>query len=141
VAKRTTPTTSLWVNRLLLKHPALRSCHYLFVGRSGLVTGEQEIRRINKSNVALYPEFLANFRTHKPPLLAAWGKNDPFFLPQGAEAFKREHSINQLAASTRDNFNLVLRTYMPARTLLNSDTLRRRFRRQTRQSSMYAIGP
>jgi pimeloyl-ACP methyl ester carboxylesterase len=43
-----------------------------------------------KSNVALYPEFQAYFRTHKPPLLAAWGKNDPFFLPAGADAFKRD---------------------------------------------------
>src|SRR6266851_4772759 len=43
-----------------------------------------------KSNVALYPEFQAYFRKHKPPLLAAWGKNDPFFLPPGAEAFKRD---------------------------------------------------
>ena len=30
------------------------------------------------------------FRTHKPPFLAAWGKNDPFFLPPGAEAFQRD---------------------------------------------------
>jgi len=30
------------------------------------------------------------FRKHRPPLLAAWGKNDPFFLPQGAEAFRRD---------------------------------------------------
>ena len=43
-----------------------------------------------KSNVALYPTFQQYFRTHKPPLLAAWGKNDPFFLPPGAEAFKRD---------------------------------------------------
>jgi pimeloyl-ACP methyl ester carboxylesterase len=43
-----------------------------------------------KSNVALYPEFQAYFRKHQPPFLAAWGKNDPFFLPQGAEAFKRD---------------------------------------------------
>jgi len=43
-----------------------------------------------KSNVALYPEFQAYFRKHKPPFLAAWGKNDPFFLPPGAEAFKRD---------------------------------------------------
>jgi pimeloyl-ACP methyl ester carboxylesterase len=43
-----------------------------------------------KSNVALYPEFQAYFRTHKPRLLAAWGKNDPFFLPAGAEAFRRD---------------------------------------------------
>ncbi len=43
-----------------------------------------------KSNVAMYPAFQDYFRTHKPPLLAAWGKNDPFFLPAGAEAFKRD---------------------------------------------------
>jgi pimeloyl-ACP methyl ester carboxylesterase len=43
-----------------------------------------------KSNVALYPEFQAYFRKHRPPLLAVWGKNDPFFLPPGAEAFKRD---------------------------------------------------
>jgi len=43
-----------------------------------------------KSNVALYPTFQNYFRTHKPPFLAVWGKNDPFFLPPGAEAFKRD---------------------------------------------------
>jgi pimeloyl-ACP methyl ester carboxylesterase len=44
-----------------------------------------------KSNVALYPAFQNYFRTHKPPFLAIWGKNDPFFLPAGAEAFKRDN--------------------------------------------------
>ena len=43
-----------------------------------------------KSNVALYPTFQNYFRTRKPPFLAVWGKNDPFFLPPGAEAFKRD---------------------------------------------------
>jgi pimeloyl-ACP methyl ester carboxylesterase len=43
-----------------------------------------------KSNVALYPSFQQYFRTHRPPLLAVWGKNDPFFLPPGAEAFRRD---------------------------------------------------
>ena len=43
------------------------------------------------SNVALYPKFQDYFRTSKPPLLAVWGKNDPFFLPPGAEAFKRDN--------------------------------------------------
>ncbi len=43
-----------------------------------------------KSNVELYPEFQNYFRRHKPPLLAVWGKNDPFFLPPGAEAFRRD---------------------------------------------------
>jgi pimeloyl-ACP methyl ester carboxylesterase len=43
-----------------------------------------------QSNVALYPTFQKYFRTHKPRFLAVWGKNDPFFLPPGAEAFKRD---------------------------------------------------
>ena len=43
------------------------------------------------SNVALYPKFQQYFRTKRPPLLAVWGKNDPFFLPPGAEAFKRDN--------------------------------------------------
>jgi pimeloyl-ACP methyl ester carboxylesterase len=43
-----------------------------------------------QSNVALYPAFQAYFREHKPRFLAVWGKNDPFFLPPGAEAFKRD---------------------------------------------------
>ena len=43
-----------------------------------------------KSNVALYPKFQHYLRTHRPPTLAVWGKNDPFFLPQGAEAFRRD---------------------------------------------------
>lgn len=43
-----------------------------------------------KSNVALYPRFQEYLRVHHPPTLAVWGKNDPFFLPQGAEAFLRD---------------------------------------------------
>ena len=42
------------------------------------------------SNVAMYPDFHAYFKKHQPPILAVWGKNDPFFLPPGAEAFKRD---------------------------------------------------
>jgi pimeloyl-ACP methyl ester carboxylesterase len=42
------------------------------------------------SNVALYPAFQRYFREHQPKLLAIWGKNDPFFLPPGAEAYKRD---------------------------------------------------
>jgi len=43
------------------------------------------------SNVAVYPKFQEYFRAHRPALLAVWGKNDPFFLPQGAEAFRRDN--------------------------------------------------
>ncbi len=43
------------------------------------------------SNVALYPKFQEYFRTTRVPLLAVWGKNDPFFLPPGAEAFRHDN--------------------------------------------------
>jgi pimeloyl-ACP methyl ester carboxylesterase len=42
------------------------------------------------SNVNLYPKFQEYFRKSKPPLLAIWGKNDPFFIPAGAEAFRKD---------------------------------------------------
>jgi pimeloyl-ACP methyl ester carboxylesterase len=43
------------------------------------------------SNVALYPKFQEYFRKQRPPLLAVWGQNDPFFLPAGAKAFARDN--------------------------------------------------
>ncbi len=43
------------------------------------------------SNVKLYPKFQEYFRQSKPPFLAIWGKNDPFFIPAGAEAFRRDN--------------------------------------------------
>jgi pimeloyl-ACP methyl ester carboxylesterase len=43
-----------------------------------------------KSNISLYPAFQDYFRTYTPPFLAVWGKHDPFFLPAGASAFKRD---------------------------------------------------
>jgi len=43
------------------------------------------------SNVKLYPAFQAYFRERKPPILAIWGRNDPFFLPPGAEAYRRDN--------------------------------------------------
>jgi pimeloyl-ACP methyl ester carboxylesterase len=43
------------------------------------------------NNVKLYPSFQEYFRRAKPPLLAIWGKHDPYFLPAGAEAFRRDN--------------------------------------------------
>ena len=43
------------------------------------------------SNLKLYPVFQKYFRDAKPPLLAIWGKNDPFFIPPGAEAYRRDN--------------------------------------------------
>jgi pimeloyl-ACP methyl ester carboxylesterase len=62
--------------------------HYL--ARPGAHEAQLDLLLDYASNVALYPDFHAYFRNCQPPLLAAWGKNDPFFLPAGAEAFKRD---------------------------------------------------
>jgi pimeloyl-ACP methyl ester carboxylesterase len=43
-----------------------------------------------QNNVARYPQWHETLRKVKPPVLAVWGKNDPFFIPAGAEAFKRD---------------------------------------------------
>jgi pimeloyl-ACP methyl ester carboxylesterase len=61
-----------------------------YLGRPGAAELQLDLFGDYKSNVALYPTFQKYFRTYKPPFLATWGKNDPFFLPPGAEAFKRD---------------------------------------------------
>jgi pimeloyl-ACP methyl ester carboxylesterase len=61
-----------------------------YLGRPGRAEVQLDLFGDYKSNVALYPIFQKYFRTHKPPFLAIWGKNDPFFLPQGAEAYRRD---------------------------------------------------
>lgn len=43
------------------------------------------------SEVKLYPAFQEYFRKSQPPLLAIWGKHDPYFVPAGAEAFRRDN--------------------------------------------------
>jgi hypothetical protein len=53
------------------------------------------------SNVALYPTFQEYFRTHRPPLLAVWGKNDPFFLPAAPRRSSAIFRVPSSASSTR----------------------------------------
>jgi pimeloyl-ACP methyl ester carboxylesterase len=61
-----------------------------YLARPGADEVQLDLLGDYKSNVALYPMFQNYLRTHKPPLLAVWGKNDPFLLPGGAEAFRRD---------------------------------------------------
>ncbi|MFY9733237.1 MAG: alpha/beta hydrolase [Candidatus Acidiferrales bacterium] len=58
------------------------------------------------TNVALYPTFQEYFRKSKPPLLAIWGKNDPFFIPAGAEAFRRDIPSAQVKMLDTGHFAL-----------------------------------
>ena len=61
-----------------------------YLARPGADEVQLDLFADYKSNVALYPTFQDYFRKHRPPFLATWGKNDPFFLRPGAEAFKRD---------------------------------------------------
>jgi pimeloyl-ACP methyl ester carboxylesterase len=61
-----------------------------YLARPGADEVQLDLMGDYKSNIALYPAFQKYFREAKPPFLAVWGKNDPFFLPPGAEAFKRD---------------------------------------------------
>jgi pimeloyl-ACP methyl ester carboxylesterase len=58
------------------------------------------------SNVALYPKFQEYFRTRRPPILAVWGTNDPFFLPAGAEAYKRDNPAAEVHFYNTGHFAL-----------------------------------
>ena len=70
--------------------PDGQSLDNFYLARPGADEVQLDLFGDYKSNVALYPAFQEYFRTHKPRFLAVWGKNDPFFLPPGAEAFKRD---------------------------------------------------
>ena len=62
-----------------------------------------------QSNVALYPKFQEYFRTHRPALLAVWGRNDPFFLPAGAQAFRRDNPDAEIHLLDAGHFALETR--------------------------------
>jgi pimeloyl-ACP methyl ester carboxylesterase len=90
-----TPQATYWQYTHGVADPALVSpdgytldVHYL--ERAGAEAVQLDLFGDYKSNVALYPAFQAYFREHQPPFLAVWGRNDPFFLPPGAEAFRRD---------------------------------------------------
>jgi len=89
------PETTIWqythgVSDPTTVSPDGCSLDNFYLARLGADEVQLDLFGDYKSNVALYPGFHQYFRTHKPPFLAAWGKNDPFFLPAGAEAFKRD---------------------------------------------------
>ena len=71
-----------------------------YLARSGADEIQLDLFLNYASNVALYPRFQEYFRASRPPLLAVWGRNDPFFLPAGAEAFKRDIPDADVRSST-----------------------------------------
>jgi len=89
------PETTVWqythgVSDATTVSPDGYTLDNFYLARPGADEAQLDLLGDYKTNVALYPTFQKYFREHKPPLLALWGKNDPFFLPPGAEAFKRD---------------------------------------------------
>jgi pimeloyl-ACP methyl ester carboxylesterase len=90
-----TPQTTIWQYTHGVADPASispdgYSLDNFYLARPGVDELQLDLFGDYKSNVALYPTFQDYFRTRQPPFLAVWGRNDPFFLPPGAEAFKRD---------------------------------------------------
>jgi pimeloyl-ACP methyl ester carboxylesterase len=61
-----------------------------YLARPGAAEIQLDLFGNYQSNVQRYPAFQAYLRTYRPRVLAAWGRNDPFFLPAGAEAFRKD---------------------------------------------------
>lgn len=70
--------------------PDGRNLDDFYLGRPGNDEIQLDLLLDYQTNVALYDTIQAYLRKHQPPVLAIWGKNDPFFIPPGAEAFKRD---------------------------------------------------
>ncbi len=89
------PETTLWQYTHGVPDPTSvspdgYSLDNFYLARPGADEVQLDLFGDYKSNVALYPTFQNYFRAHRPPFLAVWGKNDPFFLPAGAKAFRRD---------------------------------------------------
>jgi len=95
-----------------------------FLDRPGIAEIQLDLFQDYKANVALYPKFQAWFRDNRPPLLAVWGKNDPFFLPPGAEAFRRD--IPDAEVHLLDTGHFALETHHVEIASLIDDFLHRR---------------
>jgi pimeloyl-ACP methyl ester carboxylesterase len=92
-----------------LVSPDGRSLDDHYLARPGAHEVQLDLFLDYASNVSLYPRFQSYFRNHQPPFLAVWGKNDPFFLPAGAEAFKRD--IPDAAVRFFDTGHFALETH------------------------------
>ena len=78
------------VSDLSLIEPEAYTLDQYFLDKPGHVDIQLDLMLDYRNNVALYPKFQQYFRDKKPKLLAVWGNKDPFFLPAGAEAYKKD---------------------------------------------------
>ncbi|MFC4211617.1 alpha/beta fold hydrolase [Pedobacter lithocola] len=61
-----------------------------FLDRQGNVEIQLDLLKDYANNVNLYPAWQAYFRKYQPPILAVWGNRDPYFLPAGANGYKKD---------------------------------------------------
>ncbi len=111
-----TPETTVWQYTHGVPDPTAvspdgYSLDNFYLSKSGMTELQLDLFGDYQSNVALYPTFQRYFRTHHPAFLAVWGKNDPFFLPPGAEAFKRD--MPEAVVRFFDTGHFALETHAP----------------------------
>jgi len=78
------------VSDLSLIEPEAYTLDQYFLDKPGHVDIQLDLMLDYRNNVTLYPKFQQYFRDKKPKLLAVWGNKDPFFLPVGAESYKKD---------------------------------------------------
>ena len=112
-----TPETTHWQYTTGVKDTSLVSpdgynLDNYYMTRTGAHEVQLDLFLDYASNVQMYPKFQDYFRRHQPPLLAVWGNGDPFFVPAGAEAFKRD--IKNAKVTFFDTGHFALETHSDA---------------------------
>jgi len=119
-----TPETTRWqythgVNDQSSISPDGYTLDTYYLGRDGSADVQLDLFGNYQSNVELYPTFQRYMRDHQPKVLAVWGKNDPFFLPAGAEAFKKDVPGAQVVFFDTGHFALETHAEEIAETIRN----------------------
>lgn len=91
--------------------PESYSLDQFLLDRPGNLELQLDLMKDYANNVAMYPRFHQYFKKYQPPFLAVWGDKDPFFLPPGAEAFKKD--LPKATIKFFDTGHFALETHAP----------------------------
>lgn len=89
--------------------PGSYSLDAALLAQPGMMEVQVDLKLDYNSNFAQYPLYQEYLRVHQPPVLAIWGKHDSFFLPAGAEAFRRD--VPQATVQLLDTGHFALETH------------------------------
>lgn len=84
------------------------------MSRPGNLDMQFEMNCTIKSNIEMFPAFQEYFRTHQPPALVIWGKNDPYYSVNEAHCYKWDlpnayiHIIDESHMLLETNFDEVV---------------------------------